>query len=65
MKSFDTVKTMREIRGLLSESYKKNANKQAEDLRRIHEKYNIETCQYVINKSKVAEDAAKYEDKDS
>jgi hypothetical protein len=60
MKNFDAVKTMREIRTLLSERYQKDANKQIEDLHRIHEKYHIHISQPVIKKSKVAEDGVKY-----
>jgi hypothetical protein len=60
MKDFDAVKTMREIRTILSERYKKDANQQTEDLRRIHEKYHIQLSQPVTKKSKVAEDGVKY-----
>lgn len=60
MKSFDAVKTMREIRTLLSKRYQKDENKQIEDLHRIHEKYHIQPCQPVVKKSNVAEDGAKY-----
>ena len=61
MKSFDAVKTMRDIRTLLSERYLKDAKQQIDDLQRIHEKYNIQPAAPVIKQSKVAEEKAKYE----
>ena len=41
MKSFDAVKTMRDIRVRLSERYRKDAKRQRDNLRRIREKYHI------------------------
>ena len=60
MKSFDAVKTMREIRTQLSERYRKNAKRQLDDLRQIREKYNIQPSQPSVRQPKVAEDRAKY-----
>ena len=42
MKSFDAVKTMRDIRAQLSKRYQEDAKQQLEDLRRIREKYDIQ-----------------------
>jgi hypothetical protein len=38
MKSFDAVKTMRDIRTRLSERYQEDAERQLDDLRRIRAK---------------------------
>jgi hypothetical protein len=65
MKSFDAVKTMRDIRVRLSERYQKDAKRQIDDLRRIREKYNIHPSPPTIKQPKVAEDEAKYGDTDS
>ena len=60
MKSFDAVKTMRDIRTRLSELYQEDAERQLDDLRRIREKYNIHPYQPSIKQPKVAEGEAKY-----
>ena len=60
MKSFDAVKTMRDIRARLSERYKEVAEQQFDDLRRIREKYNIHPSQPSAKQPKVAEGEAKY-----
>ncbi len=65
MKSFDAVKTMRDIRARLSERYQKDAKRQIDDLQRIREKYNIHPSPPTVKHPKVAEDEAKYEDTDS
>jgi hypothetical protein len=65
MKSFDAVKTMRDIRTRLSERYQKDAKRQIDDLHRIREKYNIQPSPPAFKKSKVAEDKAKYGGTDS
>jgi cytidylate kinase len=65
MKSFDAVKTMRDIRTRLSKRYQKDAKRQIDDLRRIHEKYNIYTSQPSVKQPKVAEDQNKYGGTDS
>jgi hypothetical protein len=62
MKSFDAVKTMRDIRTRLSKRYQKDAKRQIDDLRRIHEKY---TSQPSVKQPKVAEDQNKYGGTDS
>ena len=41
MKRFDAVKTMRDIRMLLSEPYQEDVKRQSDDLHRIHEKYGL------------------------
>ena len=61
MKSFDAVKTMRDIRVRLSERYQKDAKRQIDDLQRICEKYNIHSSPPTVKQPKVAEDEAKYE----
>jgi hypothetical protein len=61
MKSFDAVKTMRDIRTRLSERYQKDTERQLDDLRPIREKYNIQPSQSSVKQPKVAEDKAKYE----
>ncbi|MFH2218311.1 MAG: hypothetical protein ABII68_01465 [Pseudomonadota bacterium] len=60
MKSFDAVKTMRDIRTKLSESYKKDAKRQIDDLRRIREKYDIHPVPPTAKQPKVAEDQSEY-----
>ncbi len=60
MKRFDAVKTMRDIRAQLSKRYQEDAKQQLEDLRRIHEKYDIQP-----SRPAVAEDETKYEGTDS
>jgi len=60
MKSFDAVKTMRDIRDRLSERYRKDARQQIDDLNRIREKYNMYPSQLTVEQPKVAEDEAKY-----
>jgi len=65
MKSFDAVKTMREIRTRLSERYKKDMERQFDDLRRIREKYNLHLSKPSAKQSEVAEDKAKYGPADS
>jgi hypothetical protein len=65
MKSFDAVKTMRDIRERLSERYRKDAGQQTDDLRRIREKYNMYPSQTTAEQPKVAEDEAKYGVNDS
>ena len=61
MKSFDAVKTMRDIRTRLSERYQDDAERQLDDLRRIREKYHIHPSPPTVKQPKVAEDEAKYE----
>lgn len=56
---------MRDIRAQLSERYQKDPHRQTEDLRRVHEKYNIGSYQTVDVKSNVAEDESEYGDADS
>jgi len=65
MKSFDAVKTMRDIRTRLSKRYQKDAKRQMKDLKRIHEKYNIHPSPPIVKQHKVAEDEAKFGDTDS
>ena len=65
MKRFDAVKTMRNIRTQLSERYIENAKQQLEDLRRIREKYDIQTSRPSVKQPAVAEDEAKYRMNDS
>ena len=65
MKSFDAVKTMRDIRVRLSERYQKDAKLQIDDLRRIREKYHIHPSPPTVKQPKVAEDEAKYGDAES
>jgi hypothetical protein len=65
MKSFDAVKTMRDIRTRLSKRYQKDAERQIDDLRRIHEKYNICPSPPSIKQPKVAEDQNEYGGTDS
>ncbi len=65
MKSFDAVKTMRDIRTRLSERYQKDARRQIDDLKRIREKYTIRPSPPIVKKSKVAEGEAEYGDTDS
>ncbi|MBL7180733.1 MAG: hypothetical protein ABIK98_14775 [Pseudomonadota bacterium] len=65
MKSFDAVKTMRDIRAQLSERYREDAKRQTDDLRRIREKYNMYSSQPTVEQPKVAENEAKYGDTDS
>lgn len=65
MKSFDAVKTMRDIRNRLSGRYREDAKRQTDDLRRIREKYNIYPPQTTVEQPKVAENEAKYGDTDS
>ncbi len=65
MKSFDAVKTMRDIRTHLSKRYQRDARRQIDDLKRIREKYTIQPSPPIVKKSKVAEDEAKYGDTDS
>jgi hypothetical protein len=65
MKSFDAVKTMRDIRARLSERYQKEANRQLDDLQRIRDKYNMRPSTPTVKQPKVAEDKAKYGGTDS
>jgi hypothetical protein len=65
MKSFDAVKTMRDIRNRLLERYKKDDRRQIADLKQIREKYNIQPSPPVVKKSKVAETETEYGDTDS
>jgi len=60
MKSFDAVKTMRDIRAQLAERYQENTKRQLEDLRRIREKYDIQPPPPSVKRPAVAEDEAKY-----
>ena len=59
MKSFDAVKTMRDIRARLSERYQKDAKRQIDDLRRIREKYHIHPSPPNVKQPKEDEDEAK------
>jgi len=61
MKSFDAVQTMRDIRIRLSKRYQKDAKRQMDDLKRIHEKYNMQPSPLNVKQHKVAEDEAKFE----
>lgn len=65
MKSFDAVKTMRDIRTRLSERYQKDVKRQIDDLRQIREKYNIHPFPPIVKQPKVAEDETKYGGTDS
>ncbi len=65
MKSFDAVKTMRDIRVRLSERYQKDEKRQIDDLRRIREKCNIHPFPPTVKQPKVAEDESKYGDSES
>jgi len=65
MKSFDAVKTMRDIRAQLSKRYQEDAKQQLEDLRRIREKYDIQPSQPSIKRPAVSEDENKYGGADS
>jgi len=56
---------MREIRTRLSERYKKDMERQFDDLRRIREKYNLHLSKPSVKQSEVAEDKAKYGPADS
>jgi len=41
MKKFDAVKTMRQIREVLSKRYKDDPDREAEDLRKIRSKHHL------------------------
>jgi len=43
MKTFDAVKTMREIREVLSKRYKEDPDREAKDLQKIRDKYHLRT----------------------
>jgi len=60
MKRFDAVKTMRDIRTLLSERYQEDVKRQSDDLRRIREKYRLQPSRSPRKRSAVAEDEAEY-----
>ena len=43
MKKFDAVKTMRQIRDVLSKRYKDDPNREAKDLQKIRRKHHLKT----------------------
>jgi hypothetical protein len=65
MKRFDTVKTMRDIRTLLSERYQEDVKRQFEDLHRIHEKYGLQAPRTSFKRPALAENEANYGEIDS
>jgi len=65
MKSFDAVKTMREIRTQLSKRYKDTEERQFDDLRRIREKYAMPSSGLSMKRPAVAEHEATYGETDS